>query len=72
MSSIRLTKSQAIERMNQLANEAVEIAVKQKDVVDSYNKLLKEHFGMVEDGKTMTKLDVINLVDQLLKMPRIS
>lgn len=71
MSSIRLTKSQAIDRMNQLANEAIELGNKQQKVIKDYNSLLQEHFGLVEDGKNMSKIEVINLINQVISIPRI-
>lgn len=65
MSAIQLTDSQAIKQLDSYANEIVTLQVKMNEVLDKYNKLLFKHFGLSEDGKPMSKIDVIRLIQKV-------
>jgi histone H3/H4 len=65
MSTIFLTKQAAIDRLVELRKEIVEFNKKQQKALDQYNKIMKENFGFIEDGKTIDKLDIILLIQKL-------
>jgi|DEB0MinimDraft_10_1074344.scaffolds.fasta_scaffold34362_2 hypothetical protein len=65
MSTIFLTKQAAIDRLVELRKEIVEFNKKQQKGLDQYNKIMKENFGFIEDGKTIDKLDIILLIQKL-------
>lgn len=65
MSTIFVSKQAAIERLTQLRNEIIDCNKRQSKALDQYNKIMKENFGFVEDGKPIDKLDIILLIQQL-------
>ncbi len=67
MSTLYLKRENAIKKLTELAQQMVELQQKQQSLLKSYNELLQQHFGLVEDGKPMTKLDTIKLIQAVVK-----
>ena len=72
MSSIFVTKQAAIERLEQLRNEILDLRSHQNKKLADYNKIMEDNFGFTEDGKSVDKLDMLILINKMINQKNLA
>lgn len=71
MSTILVSKQTAIEELARMANEIVACQEKMQKLGQNYNKMLQDHFHVVDDGKPLSKIELIQLIQRVQAIPKL-